>query len=687
MAPNGGPSMASQARAAELNAAAAARARIMNGELSDFKPRSTPSQFSSSYTHNTEHVAVESFRRPNRPVDRYYQHVATISAPVTVYAYPQPQYADPRAVPAVYASSPYPAVPEYYQPVYQPIQSYQQVYPGYVNGYPLPTSPLPRGAIATATRQTTSRSAAASPTKPGQPQPVQAPDASPVRPQRGPSPVKNLSKGPSRSPSKSPVKKLDATPSPKKPPVEIYQYFTPDDLSPLKAEVEIMRFKAELEKIGPPKDGEKLSGNAKDKASPEKPPDKSVNEYEVDSHHHKVKDPEVDESEQFTPRAKKSGPSIVIQASNQIDQSAMEAYPEARKPPLTLEISPLTQMAYRNSMARMIQSYSFLPPGSMPRAEGREDIRLTTLQPQMFRVEEAHRTNPDKNMYQNDDGLFYVAQKTDEVVSEATPKAASRRLQSPFQLRPRLPVAYYKPIVNKYPRNVFASQQSRLDELWKVETGRAWLTFRQKPEVRHLPGSFKGFPRFPLIDENAQSPMNTGVLMPPPGFAVPGPILLSHSAHWNPESGSGNRATTYYDRVLAAEDWFHQSILKKKESTNRFQKKFTEVQSIILNCKDTFNNLPPSFQDFKSSQVTQLIKHVSENLISYTDTAETEKRGFEFKDIELGLENVLRRPKRARRKNRRAARRRNRGEFNIAPGSDLFDGVVVGSELPGNNDS
>lgn len=316
MAPNGGPSMTSQARAAELNAAAAARARILNGyrdgELPDIPTRtytsltgtrSTPSQFHSSQTNNTEQDAVESFRRPNRPVDRYYPPVATTSAPITAYAYPQSQYADPRAIPAVYAPTHYPAA-EYYQPVYQAMQGYPQMYPSYMSGYPPSVSPLHRGAIAAMTRQSTSRSTTASPTKPGPPQHVQVPATPPAKPPRFPSPAKSLSRGPSRSPSKSPskspVKRVRATPSPKTPPVEVLRYFTPDDLSPPKIEVEIMRFKAAQENV--PKD--------EDKASPEKSPTKSNHKHEVDNGHHKGEDTEVDEDDEITPRAKQSGECI-----------------------------------------------------------------------------------------------------------------------------------------------------------------------------------------------------------------------------------------------------------------------------------------------------------------------------------------------------------------------------------------
>lgn len=314
--------MTSQARAAELNAAAAARARILNGyrdgELPEIStrtytslavPRSSPSQVPSSHTNNTEHVAIESFRRPNRPVDRYYPPVATTAAPIPVYAYPQSQYADPRAIPAVYAPNHYPVATEYYQPVYQPMQSYPQMYPSYMSGYPPPASPLHRGAIAPMTRQNTSRSATASPTKPGPSQTVQLPATPPIKPPRFPSPAKSLSRGPSRGPSRSPpkrpVKRFRATPSPKKPPVEVLRYFTPDDLSPPKIEVELMRFKAAQAKIA--KDEEKSKDNAEDKASPEKSPAKSNNEHEEDNGHHKSKDPEVDEDEELTPRAKQSG--------------------------------------------------------------------------------------------------------------------------------------------------------------------------------------------------------------------------------------------------------------------------------------------------------------------------------------------------------------------------------------------
>lgn len=359
----------------------------------------------------------------------------------------------------------------------------------------------------------------------------------------------------------------------------------------------------------------------------------------------------------------------------------MKAPSEARRQLPALEDSPLTQKAYRKSMVEIVRPFSFLPLGFMLHSDVKDN--LSTAKQQILRVEETHSTKFDNSIYQ-DDGFFYVAQKTDESAGEATPKAVPRRLQSPFQLRPHSPVASYKPIVNKYPRNVFASWQSRLEELWRVETDNSSLAFRQKPGVKDLPGPFKGFPLFPLIDENAQRPMNTGFPMPPPGFTAAAPILLPRSAHWNPESSPSNRAKTYYDRVLEAEDWFHQSILKQREPSNKFQKKLTEVQSMIFNDKDPFKDLPPPARDIKGAQFTELIKRISETLISYTDSAETEKRGFDFGDTELFLDTAtgLRLPTRYHLKNRRSRRGRYRGvEFDIAPGYELFDGGVLGSNF------
>lgn len=358
----------------------------------------------------------------------------------------------------------------------------------------------------------------------------------------------------------------------------------------------------------------------------------------------------------------------------------MEVHPEARRKPPTLEDSPLTQKTYRNSMVDKVRPFSFLPAGLMPRPAVKDNLSTAD---QMLRVQEAHNANPDKSMYQ-DDGIFHVAQKTDDSIGEATPKAVPRRLQSPFQLRPRSPVAFYKPIVNKYARNVFASQQSRLEEFCKVETGLSWMAFRQKPEVKDLPGPFKGLPRFSLLGENAQRPMDTGILVPPPGFAIPGPLLLPRSVHWNPETNPSNRAATYYERVLAAEDWFHQSILERKESSNQFQRKLNEVRSIIFNDQDPFKDLPPPPTNLKGAQVTELVKRVSEQLISYTDTTENKRRGFDFSDVEFTLYAAtgFRGSKRNRRRNRRSHRARYRGvEFDIAPGSEIFDGGIFASEL------
>lgn len=331
-------------------------------------------------------------------------------------------------------------------------------------------------------------------------------------------------------------------------------------------------------------------------------------------------------------------------------------------------------------MAEMARPFSFLPPGFIPRS-GLNDILTAENQQQTLRVSETHSTKLDGSIHQGDE--LYVAQKPGEAIGKATPKTAPRRLQSPFQLRTRTPVSYYKAIVNKYPRNVFASRQSRLEEIWKVETGNSWLNSRQKPGVNYLSGPSIGFPRFPLMEELAQRPMNTGVLMPPPGFTVPVPILLPRSTHWSPESSPSNRTTTYYNRVLAGEDWFHQNILKKV-SSKKFQERLNQAQSVMYNVKDPFNDLPSPAKDTKAVQMTELIKRLSIQLNSYTDMAENERRGFDFGDVQ-GLLHAgagLKRLKINRRKHRRPRCGRKHGvDFDIAPGSELFDGNVVRSEL------
>lgn len=299
-------------------------------------PRSIPSQSPSSQTNNpssqknnTEHVTVEGFRRPNRPVDRYYPPVATSTTHFPVYAYPPPQYADPRAM---YVPAPYPVATEYYYaPMYQSMQSYQSMYPTYTSGYPPPPpSPLHRGAIAAMTRQNISRSAGNSPTKSGPLQRGQVSATPPMKFPRFPSPAKSLprgpsrglSRGPSRSPSKSPVKssvkipvkspvkRLGATQSLEQQSVEVLRFFTPNDLSPPKVEVELKRFKAELAKIAPPEEEGKSSDDVEDKASPS--PMNSSNDHEGDDHHQKDKDPEVEEDGQSTPRAKQPGECMTL---------------------------------------------------------------------------------------------------------------------------------------------------------------------------------------------------------------------------------------------------------------------------------------------------------------------------------------------------------------------------------------
>lgn len=149
---------------------------------------------------------VEAFKRPNRPVDRYFPPVVP---PVPVYHYP-PAYVDPRA--PMYCPAPIP-VTEYYYPPYQSVQSYQHMHSSYSNTYvsaPTPRVPktpetvLPRNAV-----------------PPAAATPVSSKDVS------------------------TPVIEPSPEPSPEKSSKEAAQIiFRPQDLSPSKIEVEIMRSKA-----------------------------------------------------------------------------------------------------------------------------------------------------------------------------------------------------------------------------------------------------------------------------------------------------------------------------------------------------------------------------------------------------------------------------------------------------------
>ena len=92
--------------------------------------------------------------------------------------------------------------------------------------------------------------------------------------------------------------------------MEVLRFFTPNDLSPPKVEVELKRFKAELAKIAPPEEEGKSSDDVEDKVSPS--PVNSSNDHEGDDHHQKDKDPEVEEDGQSTPRAKQPGECMTL---------------------------------------------------------------------------------------------------------------------------------------------------------------------------------------------------------------------------------------------------------------------------------------------------------------------------------------------------------------------------------------
>jgi len=118
--------------------------------------------------------------------------------------------------------------------------------------------------------------------------------------------------------------------------------------------------------------------------------------------------------------------------------------------------------------------------------------------------------------------------------------------RSPSPKRDPSTVKRYEPLINKYDKDAFCSEKSRKEEVARIFTEATKTAFSRGPIRINIPGSrsahsYEGHLSTGTIDTNATSKMPR-----PPGLEVSchGPASL--------------RTSDYYDRILDAEDWFHQ---------------------------------------------------------------------------------------------------------------------------------
>jgi hypothetical protein len=663
MAPSA-PSLTSQARAAELNAATAARARSlksMNAELADmselpssqpfsladFTMRNKASRQSKPY-HTGKIENYEQFNRPNRPVDRYFPPVAQsvgqpvaqpVAQPVSLHPYPQ-QYADPRLT--MYNAGPYP-VQEYYYPVYQGVSSYQQVYPNHgtfsvappgipivaqsVVGHPsaassgIPTATPPVVAPPAALSQATLFSVAP-PAVPRTAIPVAPPAtpqvAPPVTPEKKPTAAKKA------TPKSSPSKAVDEE--------DTLTFFRPQDLSPSKWEEDLIRFKAAIA------NEEQTDNTMKQHAGSE---EKSA-WVNGDSDHQKG-GPKFDGSNgKATPMEKHSNG---IQNSHHslqhsIGSSSSISLKETTRPvrrndgtsKLELEHPFSSQVPQKSPQRDQLAAKEFLYSGQKifesdspsltddkPVFSTNGNFPITEQQQPMLDSGESRGVNVSQNDYTS----LFPMPLVEPYVS-GTPPFAPKRLQSPFQHRDFPHVKYYKPIVNKYPKNVFASEESRLEALRSIDNDSTWREFQRKPRVEGLPGPFKGFPSFPVPTDHSPSLTSNGTVMPPPGLAASDPLLTARPVPWKAKTGD---ASKYYERVLEAEDWFHQSISREDHFSNKFQRKLDEERAMLYIANGQPHDLTTPAM---ASQTTNAFKLALGHLSTYVDSEEDKKLPFGF---------------------------------------------------------
>lgn len=188
-----------------------------------------------------------------------------------------------------------------------------------------------------------------------------------------------------------------------------------------------------------------------------------------------------------------------------------------------------------------------------------------------------------------------------------------RKSQSPSQQRDRSSIKTYVPLVNKYEKDVFASEESREKELVKISTDAIWKEFQQGPKRIKVPGSrlTQLFEKDLLTKRKDDKDDMSKRSRPPPGLDFSG---FGPPAPW--VSGASD-TSVYYKRVLEAEDWFHQGNTLQDDLPLEFGQRLGHELDKVLNVNKEAGAAVQAFDAFK---------RVMANLYSYSSTYKSGKQ-------------------------------------------------------------
>jgi hypothetical protein len=185
--------------------------------------------------------------------------------------------------------------------------------------------------------------------------------------------------------------------------------------------------------------------------------------------------------------------------------------------------------------------------------------------------------------------------------------------RSPSHHRDRSSVKPYVPLVNKYEKDIFASEESREKELANISTEATWKDFQQGPKRIRVPGSrfAQLFENVLLTERKEGKDEISKRSRPPPGLDFSG---FGPPAPW---ISSASHTGVYYERVLEAEDWFHQGNNLKDDLPPEFGQRLSHELDKVLNV----NN-----EEARAVQACDVFKRVMGNLYSYSRTYKSGKR-------------------------------------------------------------
>jgi hypothetical protein len=215
---------------------------------------------------------------------------------------------------------------------------------------------------------------------------------------------------------------------------------------------------------------------------------------------------------------------------------------------------------------------------------------LTAIKEQVSLIDTKTSTgNFDLNTVLNDAPKTYSHHAKD-IFDLEDPFAAEQNDESQQPERP--PVKPYVPLVNKYEKNVFASKETREKELANNSIETTWKELQEGLRRIKVPGSRSAHSfTNDLLSAEKKDVKVSKISYPPPGLGA----------------SSASYTSAYYERVLEAEDWFHQGNNLQDDLPLEFGQRLAQLEKAVSDNEEL-------------RQTSDVYKRVMANFYSYSRT-------------------------------------------------------------------